>query len=154
MISPSRIATALIFLLCMASSVFAAEVSKITANDVMKYIGANKGRIVIINFWATWCGPCRQEFPGLVSLRSEVPENELAILSVSLDTSVKPVERFIDAQKANFPVYIDAGDVGPTFSLSSIPRTLIFDDQGKKVIDHLGYISLDDFHHVLKKLKK
>ena len=93
-----------------------------------------------------------QEFPGLVALRNQFSEDDLTIIGISVDNNVRPVENFITRYKANFPIYLDNREISAMLSISSIPRTVIYDRSGKKVLDHLGIISEDSFRHVVQEL--
>lgn len=138
----------------MASSALAAPVSKISAAELMQQMENNKGKVLIVTFWATWCSPCVKEMPGLVSVRNEVPESEMQVLGISLDTSTQAVENFMQQHRINFPICMDGGDVGSTFGVKSIPRTLIFSRSGEKVLDHLGFISAESFRHVVERVRR
>lgn len=140
-------------LLCLCATAQAQTVEKMSAFDLMKYIGSNKGRVVVINFWATWCQPCVQEIPGLIALRDGFPESELAIVGLSLDSGVKAAQTFVDRKNVNFPVYLDDGDVSSTFGVQGIPRTMVFNSAGEKVFDHVGYIEPDSFRHIVERVQ-
>jgi thioredoxin-related protein len=62
------------------------------------------------------------------------------------------VENFIKQNKVNFPILLDDGSISEMLDIGSIPRTLIYDRQGKKVLDHLGFISEESFRHVVQRL--
>ena len=108
--------------------------------------------MLVINYWATWCAPCVQEFPGIVALRNQFPEKDLTIIGISVDNNVRPVENFIAQHKVNFPIYLDNREISTMLSISSIPRTVIYDRSGKKVLDHLGIISEDSVRHLVQEL--
>jgi len=144
----------LLLFLTMSASAWAQGVEKAGAQDLRRLIDSSKGKILIINFWATWCAPCVKEFPGLVSVRKAFPEEVLSVVGISVDYNVRPVENFVKQQEVNFPVYIDDGSISPMLSIDSIPRTLIYNQAGEKVLDHLGFISAQSFQHVVEHLQK
>jgi thiol-disulfide isomerase/thioredoxin len=108
-----------------------------------------KNKIVLLNFWATWCGPCRYEIPDLVKLRSEYNFDELAIIGVSLDQGsnkkvLELLEKFIKRYEINYPVLLDGNGemvrkiVGNQMRSLAVPMTFIFDRQGKMRAKHVG----------------
>lgn len=145
---------AILLFLTVATSAFAQGVEKINAQGLRDIINANKGRILIVNFWATWCAPCIKEFPGLVAVRKDFSENDLHIVAISVDYSAKPVELFMQKNKVNIPVFLDNGDISKMLAVQSIPRTMVFSRSGEKVLDHLGFISEESFRHMVERLLK
>jgi len=144
--------TALLLLtLCLDVAAMAQGIDTIGPHDLKQIVDSSKGRVLIVNFWATWCGPCVKEFPALTTIRQEFPERDLHIVGISLDYSPKAVDAFVTRQKINFPVYIDNGDIGSTLSVKSIPRTMIYSPAGEMILDHLGIISEEGFRHIVKK---
>lgn len=144
---------AMFFVLCLGSVGSAQTVEKMSATGLMQFIGANKGRVVVVNFWATWCQPCVQEFPGLIALREGFPESELTVLGVSVDYNLKAAQRFVDRSGVNFPVFLDEGDISSTFDVQGIPRTMVFNGAGKKIFDHVGYIEPASFRHIVERVQ-
>lgn len=138
----------------LAGPVLAGNVSTISATELQQLVSGSKGRVLIVAFWATWCSPCVKEFPGLVTVRKEIPESDLQMVGISLDHNVRAVENFVQQQQANFPIFMDGGDVSATFGVNSIPRTLIFSRSGEKVLDHLGFISEESFRHVVERVRR
>jgi len=105
-------------------------------------IEAERGRVVVVNFWATWCEPCREEFPDLVELDRRYRSRGLTFLSVSLDDPDQrdtQVKQFLAEQKPSFAVFIKtAGDpdqfingVDPAWS-GVLPATFIYDRTGRR----------------------
>lgn len=146
-------AVAIVMLLVIPVMAQAQGISKINVQDLNALIASSKGRVLIINFWATWCAPCVKEFPGMVAVRQQYPESDLTMIGISVDYNVRPVENFVKQNKVNFPIYLDNGDISKMMSIKSIPRTLIFNRNGEKVLDHLGYISEESFRHVIEKVR-
>jgi len=91
-----------------------------------------KGKVVVIDFWATWCVPCRSEIPGYVALQKKYGKDGLAIVGISLDT-VAPAEvkQFVAQNHMNYPVVIGDESVTAIFGgVDAIPTTFIVDRQG------------------------
>jgi len=106
-------------------------------------VGSRDGRVLVVNMWATWCEPCREEFPDLVRLHRELSPRGLDLVAVSLDTaSAVPGEvvPFLEAQGARFPVYVKkpGGDdefinaIDTSWS-GALPATFIYDGKGRLI---------------------
>ena len=96
-------------------------------------------KVVLLNFWATWCSPCRREMPELAQLRRDFSPEELVILSVSLDYNSKVIPHFVDQFGLNFPVYRDGGGVAQQFEVAAVPKVMLFTQNGL-VMEHAGYV--------------
>jgi len=85
--------------------------------------------IVILNFWASWCSPCLEEFPSMVELRTNFKEKDVLIIGINGDeeNSLKEIKKVIRKYKINFPTVTDpSGEILSKFNVSSIPLTIIF----------------------------
>ena len=92
-----------------------------------------RGRVVLVNFWATWCPPCRKEMPDLEILNQRFGPQGLVILGIS-DEDAATVSPFIAQQKITYPVLLDPGrKVNELFQIKGIPKTFIYDREGKIV---------------------
>ena len=81
-----------------------------TCNDQagkQQRLSALRGKVVLVNFWATWCSPCREELPSLQALQKKFPSNDLVILALSVDDSWEPINRFMAQHQFTIPVYAD-----------------------------------------------
>jgi len=97
-----------------------------------------RGRVVLLNLWATWCGPCRVEMPGLENLYRRFRSEGLEILAVSLDkgSSTDPVQKFVDEYQLSFPVLVDPdGQVEGLYNTFTIPTTYVIDRKGMVVAE-------------------
>jgi len=114
-----------------------------------------KGKVVILNFWATWCPPCREEIPSFVELQKEY-KDDLAILGVSLDTGTKnEVIPFMKKYKMNYPVLFGTVEVVRDYGdIQSIPTTFIIDQEGNIVNSFIGYREKSVFKAEIEKLLK
>jgi thiol-disulfide isomerase/thioredoxin len=98
-----------------------------------------KGKLVFLNFWATWCPPCRAEMPSMERLHQKLKGKGLVILAVDLQEDPQSVQKFVDQYKLSFPVVLDAdGRVGATYGARSIPTTYIIGRDGSALGGTIG----------------
>jgi thiol-disulfide isomerase/thioredoxin len=100
-----------------------------------------KGKVVVLDFWATWCPPCRAEIPGLVALQKKYADQGLSVIGVSLDEQgpavVKP---FMQRFAINYPVVMGNEKILADYGgISAIPTTFVIDREGNVVAAHQGY---------------
>jgi thiol-disulfide isomerase/thioredoxin len=95
-----------------------------------------------MNFWATWCPPCRKEFPELVRLYGDNADRGLVVLGLDVQESPEIVRRFAAEFGATFPIVIDQkGDVSAQYRLRGLPTSLFIDDQGVLRAQHIGELT-------------
>lgn len=115
-----------------------------------------KGKIVIIDFWATWCPPCRRGIPDLISIQKEYKDN-VVVIGISLDRekTIKDVPGFVKDYSINYPVvYGDDNIVVAYGGIQSIPTSFVVDKNGNIVDMHVGLVSKDTFVNKIKELLK
>ena len=94
-------------------------------------LSAYKGKVVLLNFWATWCGPCRAEIPSMEQLYTELKDEGFTIVAVNSQEPLEQVSAFVDDMGMSFPVLLDStGRVGAAYGVRAIPTTYIIDPQG------------------------
>ena len=99
-----------------------------------------RGDVVMINFWATWCGPCRQEMPLLDELYSRYQRVGFNLLGVNIDDDSRRAMRMIEELGVNFPVLFDARkEVSELYEVEAMPVTVIVDREGTVRYIHHGY---------------
>jgi len=98
-----------------------------------------RGKVVLLNFWATWCPPCREEMPSIERLHQEFRNQGLAVVAVDLQESPKQVARFMRDFRLNFPAVLDAeGKVAAQYQVRALPATFLVDRAGRVVGQALG----------------
>jgi thiol-disulfide isomerase/thioredoxin len=95
-----------------------------------------KGKKILVNLWASWCSPCRQEIPSIEKLYAKIDKNKVAFLMISLDNDFETAVHFATKNKLSIPVYYPAEDLPSLFNVKSIPATFIFDENGE-LIKHI-----------------
>jgi len=114
------------------------------------------GKVVLLNFWATWCAPCKVEIPWFVEFQRQFKDTDFAVLGVSMDedgwNSVRP---YMKDHPFNYPVVIGNDDVGKLFGeIDDLPTTFIIDRDGHIVKKHVGLISKSDYQTEITALLK
>ncbi len=114
-----------------------------------------RGQVVLINFWASWCGPCRQEMPLLDRLHHRYEDTGFTVLGVNVEGDAKPAQDIVDKTNVTFPVLIDQDQkVSELYDLEAMPSTIVVDRDGVIRYIHLGYKPGDEskYVEVVKKL--
>ena len=117
-------------------------------------LSEHRGKVVLLNIWATWCAPCREEVPDFVELYSEYRDEGLVVLGVSIDKQGESVVKpFMEKYEVNYPIVIDKGEIlekyGPTMG---IPTTYIIGKEGNLEYFAVGRLTSKELEPRLKKL--
>ena len=111
----------------------------LTALDGSQYtLRSLRGRPVVLNFWATWCGPCRFELPMLQRWAHAHPE--VITLGIAVDSDRATVERFFTNQRFNYPILWDHARVQDAYKVTTLPTTIVINAEGKIVGAHTGIL--------------
>jgi peroxiredoxin len=143
---------------------FADALSKLEAADAMRqkadftltdlhgnpwHLRELKGKVVLVNFWATWCPPCRKEMPDLQALYDKYQEQGFVVLSISDEEPAK-VQPFITERKITYPVLLDPGrKVNEEFQVEGIPKSFVYDREGKLVAQSMDMRTRTQFEEML-----
>jgi thiol-disulfide isomerase/thioredoxin len=102
-------------------------------------LSAAKGKIVLLNFWATWCPPCRQEMPSIEALWNKTRNEAFTIYAVSMGETKATVKKYIEEQKYSYPIFIDPENrIGTSFNVNAIPTSYILDKAGRAIAGTQG----------------
>jgi peroxiredoxin len=107
-----------------------------------------KGKVILLDFWATWCVPCKQEIPGFIELQKKFGARGLQIVGLSVDDPLSLAKTYATQMKMNYPVLLAEGkeDVLKAYDpIPSIPVSVIIDRRGRIAARHLGIASMDVF---------
>ncbi len=138
----------------------AARVPQIDGNGVKKELAKRKGKVVVVNLWATWCPPCREEFPALVRLYDRYRSQGVDVIVISVDdVQAEPqVANFLRQQKAKMPAFIKKPGNSEAFINAidrdwpgAIPYTVVYDRTGKPFAKMLGDHTFEQFEATVKK---
>ncbi len=116
-----------------------------------------RGQVVLINFWASWCGPCRQEMPVLDRLHHRYEDTGFAVLGVNVEGDPEMAREIVDKTHVTFPILLDDGQkVSELYSLEAMPSTVVIDRDGVIRYIHHGYKPGDEakYVEVIKELIK
>lgn len=114
-----------------------------------------RGKVVFINFWATWCPPCIAEMPSINKLYSELKDDDkIEFMMVDVDNNRSKSEKFMERRNFDLPVYTPASSIPASYMSGAIPTTLVVNKYGKVVFKHegMGDFSNDEFKEFLTKL--
>lgn len=125
---------------------------KITFSD-------SRGKVILLNFWATWCVPCREELPSLNNLYLELKDKGLLVLAISVDISEKPVRSFVSEKRIVFPILIDKDKevYFDKYAVFGLPTTFLIDKNGiivEKIMGERDWNSPQIREKILKLLSR
>jgi len=123
-------------------------------NGVDVKLSSFKGKVILLNFWATWCGPCKAEIPGFVELQKQYP-NDLVVLGLSVDDPVEKLKPYAAQYKINYPILVGLGrdDVQEAYGpLWGIPVSFIIGRDGRICRKHMGIAPKAQFEREIKAL--
>lgn len=98
-----------------------------------------RGKVVMLEFWATWCAPCRLSVPELIELHEKYGDRGFAIIAISLDEVAEKVREFKEEFDIPYVIVIDDKDVNSAYGVFSIPTTFLLDKNGEVVKKHMGF---------------
>ena len=121
-------------LVCSSLRVFAGPTA--SSLDLDRY----RGKVVYLDFWASWCGPCRQSFPWLSDIQSRFGPNKVVIIGINVDHDREKAERFLKETASNFTILYDPqGQVATRYHVKAMPSSFLIDATGRVRYEHQGF---------------
>ena len=124
-------------------------------NGADVHLASFKGKVILLNFWATWCHPCKEEIPDLITLQNQY-KDDIVVLGFSIDDKPEDLRAYAAQYKMNYPVLVGAGHeniqeaYGPMWG---VPVTVIIDRDGRIAKKQSGIRSLEQFDREIKRLQ-
>jgi thiol-disulfide isomerase/thioredoxin len=101
--------------------------------------GSLRGKVILVNFWATWCGPCKEEMPALQRLKQNFKSEEFELLAITTDPQREAIKGFVESLGLAFPILLDeAKDVSATFGVRGLPTTVLIGKDGRVLARAVG----------------
>ena len=139
-----------IVMFCAFGSAYAIEISQEAPDFTLKTIDGNdfslssqKGKVVILDFWARWCAPCREEFPFLIELSNQNKDNAFSVVAVNIDKKAANAKAFIQKLKVEVPFIVpcDPDSKNPAiYGVENMPTTFVIDKKGIIRYIHKGFL--------------
>jgi peroxiredoxin len=132
----------------------AANFSLADSNGAQVTLADYKGKVVLLNFWATWCGPCKVEIPWFIEFNKTYKDRGFAVLGVSLDDDGwKSAKPYLAEKKIDYTVVVGNDTVSKSYGdVDSLPTTFIIDRDGRIAFVHLGLVGKDSYEKEIRNL--
>ena len=106
-------------------------------------LGDFRGKVLFVNFWATWCQPCVREMPAIGRLQASLKEERVAFLLIT-DEEANTVQKFVKERKWSLPIYLNSGELPPGFNAIGVPTTFMVSPDGGIIYKRFGAAQWDD----------
>ena len=101
---------------------------------------SQRGNVVLLDFWASWCVPCRRSFPWMNEMQQRYADDGLKIIAVNLDRKLPDAESFLEVYPAGFEIHLDPdGKLAKTYGIEVMPTSILFDRNGNILERHAGF---------------
>ncbi|MFO0793499.1 MAG: redoxin domain-containing protein [Candidatus Brocadiaceae bacterium] len=139
-----------------ASNSFAnGSIKRIKFSELNSILESNKGKVVVVDLWATWCPPCRKEIPGFVNIYAKYREKGVEVIGIAYDEKGEEVlPPFMNKMGINYPVYLDGGGIAEAYDLRAYPTTIVYGKDGKVASKHVGFVPENEFNDEIGELLK
>jgi thiol-disulfide isomerase/thioredoxin len=126
----------------LVAGLFVAALVSIGAHASDLNLDAYRGKVVYIDFWASWCAPCRESFPWLDQLERQFGSKDLVVIGVNVDHDRDSAERFLNENFVSFPIVYDPlGKIATAYKVKGMPSSVLIDRAGQVRFEHIGFSS-------------
>lgn len=103
-----------------------------------------RGRVIYLDFWASWCGPCKQSFPWMQSMKETYERQGLTVIAINLDRDRADANKFLEQLKPTFDVRFDpSGELAESYNVEGMPSSVLIDRHGVRRFTHVGFRPID-----------
>ena len=141
----------ILLLLLLFISPVKAEIYDIGQLDLKSH----QGKVVYLDFLASWCKPCQKSFPWMNRLLTKYPADKFTIITINLDAETEAMRHFLGKVKADFDIYHDpSGQIAEQFELEGMPTSYLIDSDGRVVKEHIGFYTkkVDQYEREIEEL--
>jgi thiol-disulfide isomerase/thioredoxin len=122
----------------LVSQVYASDIRDISDFSLKQY----EGKVIYLDFWASWCKPCQKSFPWMNDLQNKYPSDKFQVVTINVDQKNSDMVEFLKRVPAEFVIYHDpSGQIAEKFQLPAMPTSFIIDAHGKAIKKHVGFFS-------------
>lgn len=115
------------------------ELPRLDATDASLALSSFSGRVVLVNFWASWCEPCEREMPAMERLYNALPREDFELLAVAIDDKKADVRTFQDRYRLSFPILLDLDQTTyASYQTMGVPESILVDQEGRIVERYVG----------------
>lgn len=126
-------------MICLAFCAYATDAAQ-PVQTIPSLLESSLGRVVLLDFWASWCAPCRRSFPWMADLQQRLERDGLTVIAVNVDHDRALADRFLARSPAGFRVeYDDSGSLAGQFGVQAMPTSIVIDRGGKIRYRHSGF---------------
>ena len=135
-----------VVLICPASAAFGQEadtsIRAVHTYELLDKLAANHGKVILVNFFAAFCGPCRREIPELIKMRKEISEKDLLIIGVAIDQDIREADSFVKSMGMldAYPVYYGGEELARAYRIDAIPFNVVYNRDGHIEASEAGYV--------------
>ncbi|MFZ6676157.1 TlpA family protein disulfide reductase [Undibacterium sp. Xuan67W] len=136
--------------LLLASHVWAIEKNNVAPSfelngtDGVIKLAKYQGKLIYLDFWASWCGPCKQSFPWMNELQAKYGAQGLQVIGINLDVKNEDARQFLAIMPAHFPIAFDPSGVTPRiYGIKGMPSSVLISQEGKVLFEHAGFKDSD-----------
>ena len=118
------------------------QIKQVHTYELLDELAANHGKVILVNFFAAFCGPCRREIPELMSMRKEIPQEDLLIIGIAIDQDIREADSFVKSMgmMGAYPVYYGGEELARAYRIDAIPFNVIYNRDGHIEASEAGYV--------------